>query len=344
MHRRSVLLLALSSVAAFGFGGPQAASAPYRLSGPIVHGNLAIYFVHGASAESAVPLTLQEAMTQGVVQVHETSNVNQLEIENRGNKEVFVQSGDIVKGGKQDRVLMVSLVLPPRSGRLSIASFCVEQGRWSARGREDPTRFSSSDAALPSRHAKMAIRGVRPAASAPGRGGDTGARQQQVWRSVSETQNRLSDNVGQSVAAAPSRSSLQLSLENDKLQEIVAAYVKALQPPGEAQDDIIGYVFAINGKMNSADLYPSNGLFRKMWPKLLKASATEAVAERNGRAEALPDADAVLAFLEAAEKGETQRRDLTAGVRLETREGEKSIYSSTERAGRWVHRSYLAKQ
>ena len=63
---------------------------------------------------------------------------------------MFVQSGDIVKGGKQDRVLTVSLVLPPRSGRIAIAAFCVEQGRWSARGKEDVKTFAGVATAMPS--------------------------------------------------------------------------------------------------------------------------------------------------------------------------------------------------
>ena len=58
------------------------------------------------------------------------------------------------------------------------------------------------------------------------------------------------------------------------------AYLKALQKEGEKAGDVIGYVFAINGKLNSAEVYPSNGLFRKMWPKLLKASVTEAIGRR----------------------------------------------------------------
>ena len=64
---------------------------------------------------------------------------------------MFIQAGDIVKGGKQDRVLTVSLLLPAKSGRVPIASFCVEQGRWSARGKEDHAKFSSAKEAMPSR-------------------------------------------------------------------------------------------------------------------------------------------------------------------------------------------------
>ena len=101
-----------------GIGGANPSNGP-RVSDPIVHENLAVYFIHAKSEAGNVPLTLEEAMAKGVVRVKETSNVNQLEIENLGHEEVFVQSGDIVKGGKQDRTLMVSLVLPPKSGSIS---------------------------------------------------------------------------------------------------------------------------------------------------------------------------------------------------------------------------------
>ncbi len=63
----------------------------------------------------------------------------------------------------------------------------------------------------------------------------------------------------------------------------------ALKAKGEAGDDIVGYVFAVNGKLNSADVYPSNGLFRKMWGKLLTASAIEAIGHRNAPNVAPPD-------------------------------------------------------
>src|SRR5271167_2411938 len=100
----------VSPLLMLSLAGPGAAQAPEsvpktvpdtnRTSGPVVHENLAVYFIHGKSAPGKVPLTLEEAMTSDVVKVRETSNVNQLEIENLGDDEVFVQSGDIVKGGK----------------------------------------------------------------------------------------------------------------------------------------------------------------------------------------------------------------------------------------------------
>ena len=67
--------------------------------------------MRGQSTGGPVPLTLQEAMAKGAVRVHETGNVSELAIENLGEQEIFVQSGDIVKGGKQDRALVASLIV-----------------------------------------------------------------------------------------------------------------------------------------------------------------------------------------------------------------------------------------
>src|SRR5581483_5884559 len=167
MRLPALAAITMSPLLLFAFSGSAQSEDGPRITGPVVHENLAIYFIHGPSAPGKVPLTLEEAMAKGTVKVRETSNVNELEIENLGTEDVFVQSGDIVKGGKQDRTLMVSLLLPPKSGRVPIASFCVEQGRWSPRGREDSAQFASAAAAVPSRELKLAMKAPRPATPAP---------------------------------------------------------------------------------------------------------------------------------------------------------------------------------
>jgi hypothetical protein len=322
-------------------------SAPGPMSGPVSHDNLAVYFVHGPSKAGPVPLTLQEALTHGTVRVSETGNVNTLAIENFGDQAVFVQAGDVVKGGQQDRTLTVSLVLPPKSGRIPIASFCVEHGRWSARGTEDARSFASSPAAVPSREMKLAMQAAMP--PSPGHdGSDTGARQQKVWDGVQAAQQRLAAATGADVRSPQSATSLQLALENKKLADAREAYVAALKAAGEADDDIVGYVFAVNGKLNSAEVYESNGLFRKMWPKLLDASAIEAISHRNDAKDndiknLAPPIPAVTAFLNAADEAKPSETPLNFGVRRVTRENDKAVLFETALAGGWVHRSYLSK-
>src|SRR5258708_11131289 len=252
------MLAALSlGLAQMGAGHAQAETGDgYRLSGPAVHGNLAIYFVHGQSRSGPVPLTLAEALAKKTVEVREIGNVNELQVENTGSEEIFIQSGDIVKGGQQDRVLSVSLLLQPHSGPQNIASFCVEQGRWSARGGEDAAKFSSATASLPSRSAKIALPGSPRPQAAGAEAQSVSQRQREIWNSVSEIQGKLSTKLGAPVAAPASRTSLQLALENGGLARAQAEYVKALQPLGEKDDDIVGYVFAVHGKLSNAEPYP----------------------------------------------------------------------------------------
>src|SRR5262249_18624933 len=114
----------------------------YLVSGPFTHRNLSIFLIHGPNQVTGDFLTLQEALEQKKVVVFETKDVNELAIQNLSNQDVYVQAGDIVKGGQQDRMIGVDLIVPPKSARLPIAAFCVEHGRWSGRGTEQATVFN----------------------------------------------------------------------------------------------------------------------------------------------------------------------------------------------------------
>src|SRR5215475_2944261 len=164
--------------------------ADYTVSGPYTHKNLTIFLLHGAGAsQGRTPLTLQEAMKRKLVVVRETGDVNRLTIQNRSNQDVFVQAGDIVKGGQQDRVLALDLIVPPKSGRIPIDAFCVEQGRWSRRGNEAVAAFSASDNALASKDLKIAANARRS--------------QSDVWANVSKTQEKLAMNMTVTPSATP---------------------------------------------------------------------------------------------------------------------------------------------
>ena len=314
-----------------------------RISGPYVHDNLAIYLIHGASARGPVPLTLDEALTKGAVRVNETGTVSQLTIENLSNEEIFIQSGDIVKGGKQDRVLTTSTILKPKSGAVPVDAYCVEAGRWAARGMENIDVFSTSGLVAPSRELKLALKSLKHTQ----RSGFLRAPddpQQDVWKEVEKMQTALSKNLGARVAAAPSPSSLQLALENDKLKKAQTQFHEALKSKGETHDDIVGFAFAINGKLNSADIYSSNGLFRKMWPKLLNAAVTEAIANKGTSKEAkLPAPTEIAAELQNP-AGEARRVSKNLDVDLETSESDRGEYFATRRAnGRALHMGYISK-
>ena len=101
-------------------------------------------------------------------------------------------------------------------------------------------------------------------------------------------------------------------------------YVKKLGGVIKGQSDVIGFAFAVNGKINSADVYVSNSLFKKLWLKMLKASATEAVsASREIRLAAPVQAAAVKGFMDDSDRAAFREQSVGAGSRLVTRSGPK---------------------
>jgi len=306
----------------------------YRLSGPYTHGNLTVFLVHGKDQTTKTFLTLQEALAQKKVRVYETKDVNELAIRNLSNQDIYVQAGDIVRGGEQDRMISIDFIVPPRSGRMPIEAFCVESGRWNKRGNEDPSSFSSSENSASSKELKLAAKSAKS--------------QDAVWQNVSAVQEKLNNNTTVEVRSSVSASSLELSVENAKVKETTAAYVNALSGILRNKSDVIGYVFAINGKVNSADIYASRALFAKLWPKLVKASAVEALAELQKDVETKPvSEETVNTFLAESVQPAPSTKDITRRVKLVTREDDKNAFYETQDRDQkdgWVHRNYIKKQ
>ena len=315
---------------------PETKANDYRLSGPYTHKNLSIFLIHSkrTTTKTRSFLTLQEALEQKKVIVYETQSVNELAIENVSSQDVYVQSGDIVKGGKQDRMMAQDFIVPPKSGRMPISAFCVEHGRWSGRGNERAGVFSSSADSVVTREIKLAAKSSNS--------------QGAVWENVRLAQDKLSQNLGTRVNSNVSASSLQLAVENAQERATADSYIKALANIVNRSDDVIGYVFAINGNVNSADVYSSNALFRKLWPKLLKANTVEAIAQLQKEEFRPASADHAKAFLTEAEKPRASApKDVTARVKVVTREDDKNVFFETrdeDQKGAWVHRNYIKKQ
>lgn len=352
-HRFSTVAVLVASVIAVGWTvltTSVSANEGYRLTGPYTHDNLAIYLIHRpGSDQGPVPLTLGEAMEQGVVKVIETGDVEELVVRNLGEHDVFIQSGDIVKGGMQDRVLTVSMILPPNSGDIPIGAFCVEHGRWSGRGQEETTEFSASTARLPSQAGRMAIaERARIVSGADSTARPTRAQQRlegeslqgQVWDSVREVQEQLSPLA---VIDERSPSSLQLSLENTALAAALEDYEATLGRLPQEHPGAVGYVFAVNGKINGGDEFGSAGLFRKLWPRQLKAVSTEAIAQADTPTGNQPTLAGVAAFIDGARAVEPVGTAMPGRMSLETRDTEKALYTEIRRHnGHWVHRSFVA--
>jgi len=136
-------------------------------------------------------------------------------------------------------------------------------------------------------------------------------------------------------------------LENKQVTTSADSYIKALSGIADGKTDVIGYVFAINGKINSADIYASNVLFKKLWPKLLQASAIEAVAEvRQGQKFEAPKPVEVEGFLKDGDAGPEQQKNVSGRVQMVTRDSKENISFDTRdraKADVVVHRNIIKK-
>jgi len=302
--------------------------------------NMTVYLIHrkGAisktqtMAQSEKFLTLAEALSQKKVVINETGDVNKLTLQNFGNLPVFIQGGDIIKGGRQDRALQSDIVLPPKSKAIAANVFCVESGRWEKRGYEDDKQFSSSLTSLPTKELKMAANAR----------GDQSA----VWNSVAQLQHDAEKSAHKPVASPTSPSSLELTLENRNVQQQVAQYMQKLTPSIADQQDVVGCAVAINGKVTGGDVYGSHALFMKMWPKLINASAVEAFVnqQQQGKLVPPPPAAAVMPMLQGATNGTIGSVQKGGLADVQLRETKSNIMLKTQDSrGEEYHRNYLMK-
>lgn len=326
------LIIACSALAAHAAVG--------TITGPFTHRNLQLFLVHGRTQlELRSYATLAEGLEKGFVVVKETGNVQELSIANVSrDTTVFVNAGDIVKGGRQDRTVRDDLILPPGSGPVPLASFCVEHGRWTRRGDENGAAFSSNTKALSSRKEKLAAR--------------YGQNQSEVWSGVAEQQTKLNDNVSRlagkkvDTRSAISGSSLQLTLENKDLDAVKRQYLERLSPVLDGKTDVIGFVYVINGEINSAEVYNNKSLFRALWPKLLDAAVTEAVTECDTDRQFQPvRSEELKNFFETAVSGSIAEREVWKSTRVRTYTTPTTVLFETldMAAGPWIHKSFINK-
>jgi hypothetical protein len=301
------------------------------LNPPIQARNLTAWFVMDDERAAQNYITLEEAVEASEAAVHETGDVNQLLIENLGPRDVFIHVGDLVKGGRQDRTIGVDFIVPSKSGRLPVPVFCVEQARWHRRGAESGAVFSKPNNLVSSK-----LRAKMSASKSQG----------VVWSHVAEEQTKLSCSAGIEAQDQVSPSSLMLSYQKREMADALAAYEAALEKalPAEAT----GVVWAVNGRLDHADLYGSADLLAKVWIKLRLAAATEALAASNDAgAETAPLTMAekdIVAWLEAkAADAEERRENLPPRTSVRTRSSRTRFeFETTDSAsGFTVHRSLV---
>ncbi|MEM8892280.1 MAG: DUF6569 family protein, partial [Bacteroidota bacterium] len=286
-------------------------------------------------------ISLGEAMKSHKVEVKETGQVNELSITNKSDKHIFIHSGDIVKGGKQDRTLAYDLIVPPHVKDMPLASFCVEQGRWRKRGNESMDKFSENKRMLSSRELRLAAKYEQ--------------NQSKVWQSVAyqkeELSKKISEKKGEIVEVADnqSASSLELALSNkelDSLREEQKTFFTGLL---KQHPKALGYAYAINGEIYGIDIYNSHALFSKLWDKLLEAVIVEAISRVDTSLRITPvKQEDVDAFINATQTSDAKKEEkkINSATQFETTENKDRyiLFSTEDKAqANWVHRNYMRR-
>ena len=262
------------------------------VSGPYVHENLAIFIFHSDERVSAekIYITLEEGMKKKLVKITESkrAEVQQLLVTNKSELPLYLQVGELVRGGKQDRTLQTSLVIPPKTRKVPIPSFCVEQNRWS--GGEE---FAAAATIAPAKETRIAIQS-----------GDQG----KVWSSVRSYKSSVRDATG---LTASSSSSVNEELDSKEFVTIMGNYVSPLKDAPNKFVRPVGLAYAVNGQISTVDVYNSPVLFKKLYPKLLKTAAAEAAASPGKKTESvIPTADQAVEFITSSGDGKKQEQKL----------------------------------
>jgi hypothetical protein len=333
------LALALIVALAMGIPSPapagEVASVPYfKVLAPIQHGNLEVFPVITASSHDTQEfLTLDEGLRSGDVIVSESGNitplirprhkdgnpppriaggaqVNQLVLVNNSRRPLLLLAGEIVTGGKQDRVIGKDRLVPAESDPVDLGVFCVEPGRWTG------AKMSFSGGAIGSGMVQPAVRAKAMADKD----------QEKVWAEVRNSRARVEAQASpQALWVIAGTTSYARVMENDEVKQKVEAVAAPIQHDYQSlikqlrDRNAVGVVVAVNGEIIWADVFASTSLLEKYWPKLIRSYAAEAYVSRARDKQA--DTKAAQQFLEDME------------ARRETVETEPGLYRHTEISG-----------
>jgi ARG/rhodanese/phosphatase superfamily protein len=296
----AVPVFLLAAVSGPGNPGNTSVASDYKLLAPISHGDLTIFPVVSAkSHDTSSFLTLDEGIRSGEVVVTEVgtisgmirrrplpqsysrAEVNRLVLVNNSKRPLILLAGEVVTGGKQDRVVGKDRLVPAESDPVDLSVFCVEPGRWIASSTKSDTHASV-----------MAQPSVRKKAMVD-------ADQQKVWDEVASARAGFAMRLAPSATPAPggheqafvggatrelnSTTSYAKTVENSAVKQQMESITEPMQKAYESvikqlrNQNAVGVVVAVKGRIVWADIFASNALLRKYWPKLLESYAAESL-------------------------------------------------------------------
>ena len=289
--------------------GEVSPASGYKVLEPIAHGNLTVFPVVASKSYSTGEfLTLDEGLRSGEVVVTEAGNVqglirrhpgpairhdgaqvNRLVLVNNSKRPLLLLAGEIVSGGKQDRVIGKDRIVPAESDPVDLSVFCVEPGRWVATSEHfgaSEAMYGGVVAGATHAPAPMAIM-AQPSVRAKAMGDKN---QQEVWDAVNAQKEKVTVEVSATAPGVATEmaqvSSYAKVNENEEVKKRVDAIAKPIEQNYQSlihqlrDRNAVGVVVAVNGRIIWADIFASTDLLEKYWPKLVRSYASEAVVTR----------------------------------------------------------------
>ncbi|MBA3725774.1 MAG: hypothetical protein H0W86_04810 [Armatimonadetes bacterium] len=232
-------------------------------------------------------ITLTEAKKNGWVEIIELpgqEQVNLLKVRNNGPKPLLLLSGELLLGGKQDRIIAKDTIVPAGETK-DVQVFCVEHGRWDGASE----RFDYGGTMVPDRARKSAQY----------------EDQEAVWEDVGR-KNRSVSGTGRT--SSSQSSSIRTFLDDNGLQKKLKSGVDFVSAT-LAQPNVVGVVFILNGEIKTFELFGTPSLFEKAHKPILESFLTEAAVAKSNKPVKALDPSKWLAFVEKYLTTPTEKRE-----------------------------------
>lgn len=296
-----------------GGGTPGRPEGGWRLLDPVSYENITLFPVVTSTAQdTSAFMTLDEGLSSGEVIVSEQgaaglartrdgrpipvpqqygsgASVNQLVLINRGKRPLVLLAGELVSGGKQDRIIGKDRIVPVGAEPLPLDVFCVEHGRWTGASAQ----FTNSKVIVhPSVREQAAVAqnqsevwdAVRAGSTAKASGGSAGGYGYGPAPAPAAPPVLSSRTVENAIATeAPTQSYDKIYMQS-RVGQSVDELVEELQrrfnraTSGLKGERIVGVVVAYGSDVAWSDIFASGNLFEQYWSKLLRSYAVEALA------------------------------------------------------------------
>jgi ARG/rhodanese/phosphatase superfamily protein len=301
--------------------------ADWRLLDPVTYENISVFPVVASYGQDTTAfLTLEEGLATGEVVVSERSyeemvrgrdgrpiyipqttgaSVNQLVLLNRSKRPLLLLAGELVSGGKQDRVIGKDRIVPVGAPPLPLDVFCVEHGRW--------TGSSQFAAALtivhPSVRERAAVDQVQTEVWDAVRSGTTSKLAAPEAPAPQISESRLQAAIAGNAHTEAYEKIYQSSAVGVSIDGFVAEVQRrfANATSGLKGERVVGVVIAYGGEVAWSDIFASGDLFDHYWHKLLRSYAVEALARPTVRAVA--SRESASEFLRRLNGRETQETE-----------------------------------